>query len=160
MLSSYVQPDMSLELDDEEGDRNEHSTIDTSHHFLNFSRKVTEASSMRKPVDIQLGISCGKDLMFGFPSRVVRRSPAEQHHSSPLSKKEGVHDVMDSSSRKPSQKKYMHSPTHSSLLDQLVADVLNHIESCPEQSAYSDDLDRLKPKLQAYSVTHHPQFVN
>ncbi|KAI9353998.1 hypothetical protein BD770DRAFT_392880 [Pilaira anomala] len=157
MLSSYVQPDMSLELDDEEGDRNELSSIDTAHHFLNFSRKVTEASSMRKPVDIQLGISCGKDIVFGFPSRVVRRSspPPPQEHRSPLSKKENVHDVMgSSSSRKPSQKKYtgINPPTttHSSLLDQLVADVLNHIESCPEQSAYSDDLDRLKPFLNNY----------
>jgi hypothetical protein len=49
-----------------------------------------------------------------------------------------------------------HHPTSSPLLDRLVADVLNHIDSCPDRSAYSDDLDRLKPKLQAYSVTRLP----
>jgi hypothetical protein len=40
----------------------------------------------------------------------------------------------------------------SSSLDELVADVLNYMESCPDQSAYSYDLAILKPKLEAISI--------
>ncbi|KAG2235640.1 hypothetical protein BDF21DRAFT_409198 [Thamnidium elegans] len=179
MLSSRKKTDILLQLDDEEDNRRGIASIDTAHHFLNFSRKVTEASSMRKPVDIQLGISCGKDLLFGSPSRMLRRSPFQTNKPSvssttpiSLTKKDvkeamnlplpikPVHDVTDNESQhKSTQQKVTIKSTNSPLLDRLVADVLNHIESCPQQAAYSDDLDRLKPKLQAYTVTHSPPQI-
>ncbi|CAO3666269.1 unnamed protein product [Rhizopus stolonifer] len=85
-----------LELDDE-----------VCNPFLNFSRKVMEASSTRRPVDIQLGIANGKDLF-----------------------------------KRGSQIK--------TSLDLLVEDVLKHIEACPNQTAYSDVLERLTPRLKEH----------
>lgn len=180
-----------FELDDEEI-TNDVSTIDNLHQFLNFSRKVTESSSMKRPVDIQLGIACGKDLIFASP--ILSRRPLQQQQqtifptktlSSPKNtNKKATHTPLPvdnpqrkaslentpifklpskplSSSIKPTKKRSSytsttsHQPqanmnTSSPLLDRLVADVLSHIESCPDQSAYSEDLDNLKPKLEAY----------
>lgn len=179
------QSEFLLELDDEQDNRKNLASIDSAHHFLNFSRKITEASSMRKPVDIQLGIACGKDLLFSSPSRILRRPPQAlsfNNKTNPI--KNNKNDIITSPLSKPthpidevdskSTTNYRPSPmllqmqqnssfkssnvksSSSSLLDQLVADVLSHIESCPDSSAYSDDLDKLKPKLQAYTVTRLP----
>lgn len=262
IASNEQQKDFLLELDDEQDTTTtSRTTIDSGHQFLNFSRKVTKASSMRKPVDIQLGIACGKDLMFTTsPSRILRQHrPLASNHSNkaalpptsppPLvrrksSKKKLKKEVkeeknntmtvkilspstvakpnttyinsnkkMQPSSPQPTSKNTKSdtissekpptpittttsrlallaaaaaSPTipsqpqqqeqehqhqyqqeqqqelpnittssSSHLLDQLVADVLSHIESCPDHSAYSDDLDKLKPKLKAYNITRH-----
>ncbi|KAG2207706.1 hypothetical protein INT47_011826 [Mucor saturninus] len=178
------QPEFLLELDEEQDNCKNIASIDSAHHFLNFSRKITEASSMRKPVDIQLGIACGKDLLFNSPSRILRRPPQTlsfNNKTNPV--KNNTYDIITSPLSKPSypidevsakrETNYRPSPmllqmqqnsniksnnvkSSSSLLDQLVADVLSHIESCPDNSAYSDDLDKLKPKLQAYTVTRLP----
>jgi hypothetical protein len=205
-----LKPEDTFSLDDEIDDdesyqRKETASIDTAHQFLNFSRKVTEASSMRRPVDIQLGIACGKDLVFSSSSRLrpptsslsLKPSFTTTHLDRNKKKLEpttvkkivptNTEKKLNSLANKPTTKiandnKEMkhrslplqqllhnhhndkdkstttttHHPTSSPLLDRLVADVLNHIDSCPDRSAYSDDLDRLKPKLQAYSVTRLP----
>jgi hypothetical protein len=137
-----------LLLDDEDDFRMV-SGIDASHNFLNFSRRITESSSMKRPVDIQLGIACGKDLLFSRSPLQGNAIAKESLSKVPL---QLVHEIStdDSSpvkkiSSQPKVKKNRMS------LDQLVRDVLVHIESCPEQNAYSDDLDRLKPKLEAYN---------
>lgn len=212
--------DTFLDIDNEVDDEKNIATIDTAHQFLNFSRKVTEASSMRKPVDIQLGIACGKDLLFGASPHLLQQryqrpslstsmnkkpitiSHLEQKNNTitnsadPTISKKAVPSPSISLKRKPSAKTLkttsqnnasskeakhrslplqspnffssnnndnsgVNKPTtnnsvSSPLLDRLVADVLSHIESCPDRSAYSDDLDKLKPKLQAYSVTRLP----
>lgn len=211
--------DSFLDIDNEVDDEKNIAAIDTAHQFLNFSRKVTEASSMRKPVDIQLGIACGKDLLFGASPRLLQQryqrpslstsmnkkpitlSHLEQKNNAitnsvdPTISKKAVPSPSASLNRKPSAKALksasqnntskeakhrslplqshnffssnnsdnsgVNKPTtnnsvSSPLLDRLVADVLSHIESCPDRSAYSDDLDKLKPKLQAYSVTRFP----
>lgn len=196
--------------DDESYERKDIGSIDTAHQFLNFSRKVTEASSMRRPVDIQLGIACGKDLLFSPSSRLlqqprhhqqpkpslstlnnINKKPSFTNNNSQLDRRNGINnkkieptikvvlpittemkideinkEIKHRSLPPLQQKTYnnkpsttnttTNSPTSSPLLDRLVADVLNHIDSCPDRSAYSDDLDRLKPKLQAYSVTRLP----
>jgi hypothetical protein len=229
VTSNNTQKDFLLQLDDEEDNNNNRASIDTDHQFLNFSRKVTEASSMRKPVDIQLGIACGKDLLFNNPARMLRRPQPMSYNSKPSSlpptsppplvrkksnkKKTNNSDTTvrvvlppttapaakpkytnlspspgrntnknnyttsnaittSSSQLSPSlvspppqqtqQQEQLTAITSSSLLDQLVADVLNHIESCPDHSAYSVNLDRLKPKLKAYSITRHssPAITN
>lgn len=174
-----------LELDDEQDNSKDLASIDYAHQFLNFSRKITEASSMRKPVDIQLGIACGKDLLFKSPSHILRRPPQTlslNNKTNPI--KNNTNGVIRSPLSKPTypvdefntERETNHHPSpmllqmqknssiklnstkpttsSPSLLDRLVADVLNHIESCPDNSAYSDDLDKLKPKLEAYTVTH------
>lgn len=187
MLSSNnnTEPDFLLELDDEQDNTKNIASIDSAHQFLNFSRKITEASSMRKPVDIQLGIACGKDLLFNSPSRILRRPPQTLSFNKKSSlntnvNKNNTNDIIKSptyamnevtTEREPNYRPspmllqmQKHSsiksnntkPSSSPLLDRLVADVLNHIESCPDNSAYSDDLDKLKPKLQAYTVTRLP----
>lgn len=171
-----------FELDDEEA-----PTIDTSHLFVNFSRKINEVSLM-KPVDIQLGIACGRDLLFTSP--ILRRRPLQQQRqsifpvktlSSPIStnknatqtpsplvnhqRKTSLEHIYINNTQyskppplsviKPTKKRSSIQPqanmnTSSPLLDRLVSDVLSHIESCPDQSAYSEDLHNLKPKLEAY----------
>ncbi|KAI8884116.1 hypothetical protein K501DRAFT_285018 [Backusella circina FSU 941] len=135
-----------LLLDDEE-DFKMVSNMDASHNFLNFSRRITESSSMKRPVDIQLGIACGKDLVFSrsplqgsaIPKASVSSGPVKLPNEAKISASSPV------ISGQPNTKKNRLS------LDRLVKDVLVHIESCPGQSPYSDDLDRLKPKLVAYN---------
>lgn len=215
--------DTFLDIDNEIDDEKSIATIDTAHQFLNFSRKVTEASSMRKPVDIQLGIACGKDLLFNTSPHLFQQRRQKPSLSNTMNKKpvtllhsEQKNNIITNSADQAASKKAVPSPsvslnkkpsaktlktisqnktnsgsskeakhrslplqspnffssnnsdnsgvnkatTNSSvsspLLDRLVADVLSHIESCPDRSAYSDDLDKLKPKLQAYSVTRFP----
>ncbi|RCH83344.1 hypothetical protein CU098_008298 [Rhizopus stolonifer] len=117
-----------FELDNEESQPFQ-PTLDTSHQFLHFSRKITEAASMKRPVDIQLGITCGRDLLF-TRSMAIKHPPL----SSPSSLSSLSFDSMEYKSL---------------LLDRLVSDVLQHIDSCP---AYSDDLSKLKPRLEAYRI--------
>ncbi|KAG0738410.1 hypothetical protein G6F57_008353 [Rhizopus arrhizus] len=90
---------------------------DISNPFLHFSRKVIEASSTKRPVDIQLGIASGKEFNLFKPKRT------------------------------PSMKSDMKRKTS---LDLLVEDVLKHIEACPNQTAYSDVLDKLTPRLKEH----------
>lgn len=202
------------ELDDEDTDLL--PTIDSSHQFLNFSRRVTEAASMRKPVDIQLGIACGKDLI--FPSFTKRHKPpkiqvqdtASLFSTQVNSSENSLSSTLESDSPRDtipsptlseatvvkedepySEKDYfsdrdaaffeydppkdtynlstsndlstnelpsfsfsesnLSEDTNSMSLDQLVADVFNYMDSCPNHSAYSEDLRSLKSKLQEYN---------
>ncbi|KAI8886616.1 hypothetical protein K501DRAFT_309225 [Backusella circina FSU 941] len=185
-----------LLLDDEDDLRNV-ATIDQGHRFLNFSRRIAESASMRRPVDIQLGIACGKDLIFSRSLLDKKKVPLLHHHKAirehnkdddegarqtdkeevlPLEgKKKSLpplppkmqENVKGVNKKNPSSKKELNGGNKalvemsmnqskrnsSGLLDRLVADVLKHIESCPDQTAYSIDLDKLKPKLQAYTLT-------
>lgn len=192
-----------FDLDDEDIDLI--PTIDSSHQFLNFSRKITEAASMRKPVDIQLGIACGKDLF--FPSFIkppqeegamfsternieessLLSSPLDEGATPPSPTFSETTVVKDESS---SENDYGYSDKEDTLffdykntndlptldfstndnvtsffrspecneedttsisLDKLVADVFNYMDSCPNHSAYSEDLQSLKSKLEDYN---------
>ncbi|KAK4517362.1 uncharacterized protein ATC70_000697 [Mucor velutinosus] len=169
---------LMFELDDE------HSNLSTAaspnaHEFLNFSRRITERS-LKKPVDAQVGIAYGKDLLFSQRNRPLKNavkisSPLVHHALNPGSKPAHAHaihhkPVPHKSIPNQHQKSASHvsalpapavplpqqSPmttikSKSNALEELVADVLNYIDSCPDQSAYSYDLAKLKPKLEAIS---------
>ncbi|KAL7321144.1 hypothetical protein PS15m_000952 [Mucor circinelloides] len=168
---------LMFELDDEDSNLST-AASPNAHEFLNFSRRITERS-LRKPVDTQVGIAYGKDLLFPQRNKSLKNAVKI---SSPL-----VHHAVNSTS-KPTHTNAIHHktipskaiPNHhqkitphlsvlpapapllpqqpstttkskSSSLEELVADVLNYIDSCPDHSAYSYDLAKLKPKLEAIS---------
>ncbi|KAI8646002.1 hypothetical protein BD408DRAFT_410965 [Parasitella parasitica] len=158
------------ELDDE--DANVNATITpNAHEFLNFSRRITERS-LKRPVDAQVGIAYGKDLLFSYRNKPLKNTAKI---SSPLAYTKTtvnatmpvhtttIHSKTMPKKTKPNQHQkathHLPSPSllqlpssavgKSSSLEELVADVLNYIESCPDQSAYSYDLAKLKPKLEA-----------
>ncbi|KAI8977107.1 hypothetical protein BDF20DRAFT_544245 [Mycotypha africana] len=183
---------MSTMLDLNDDDLLTSTTIDNSHQFVNFSRKVTEASSMKKPVDIQLGIASGKGFFTrASPSVFMAQRHKQQQQSEriDLSTNQATSGIAIESKALSTPSisiDYVHTPTtinndaytkndnvalpnssstattaslpsiltttaHSPSLKQLVNDVLKHIESCPDKTAYSNDLDMLKPRLKAYN---------
>jgi hypothetical protein len=184
-----------LLLLDDEDDLISSATIDQGHQFLNFSRKINGSASMKRPVDIQLGIACGKNVLFSRSLLDNRKLPfhriTQENNNNvrdyplinsevdivplqgkkllpPLPPKMQDNNTNDKGiNRKKSYENYRKQLSNntittmrknqsksnsSSSLDRLVADVLKHIESCPDQTAYSIDLDRLKPKLEAYTL--------
>ncbi|KAI8994514.1 hypothetical protein BDB01DRAFT_831485 [Pilobolus umbonatus] len=115
-----------------------------SHMFLNFSKRINGLISMKKPVDIQLGISCGRSTSHSsLPFFPYLPSKSSEQYTNSI----GVNHRQSNNKQ---------STEDSYLLDQLVADVLIHIESCTDNIGYSSDLDYLKPKLLAYKMARHP----
>ncbi|CEP19454.1 hypothetical protein [Parasitella parasitica] len=171
MLSSPATRNSSLlyELDDE--DANLNTTIaPNAHEFLNFSRRITERS-LKRPVDAQIGIAYGKDILFSHRNQPLKNTTKI---SSPLTNTKNtvnatlpthtttIHSKLIPNKTIPIQRQTatLHLPSppplpsstsigKGSSLEVLVADVLNYIESCPDQLAYSYDLAKLKPKLEA-----------
>lgn len=174
---------LMLELDDEDAQHlGTAAASPNAHEFLNFSRRITERS-LKKPVDTQVGIAYGKDLLFSQRNRPLKNavkisSPLVQQalnpttptkpptHVNTLHNKPMPHKSIPSHHQKnlsasplevataaplPQQPPTTTTKSKSRALEELVADVLNYIDSCPDQSAYSYDLAKLKPKLEAIS---------
>ncbi|GAN02566.1 hypothetical protein MAM1_0024d02010 [Mucor ambiguus] len=172
---------LMFELDDEDSHLSTPASPN-AHEFLNFSRRITERS-LKKPVDTQVGIAYGKDLIFTQRNRPLKNavkisSPLVHHalspspkptHTSTIHHKPAPHKSIPHHHQKssphlsvlsvaattaaplPQQPPTTTAKSRSNALEELVADVLNYIDSCPDQSAYSYDLAKLKPKLEAIS---------
>lgn len=168
-----------FELDDEDSNLST-AAVPNAHEFLNFSRRITERS-LKKPVDTQVGIAYGKDLLFSQRNKPLKNAvkissplvhqalnPAPKPtHANAIHQKTMPHKSIPNHHQKSALHLSIASPataplpqqpptatttkSKSNALEALVADVLNYIDSCPDQSAYSYDLAKLKPKLEEIS---------
>ncbi|KAI8382995.1 hypothetical protein BD560DRAFT_385741 [Blakeslea trispora] len=156
------------------------TVIETPQQFLKFSRKITGVVSSKRPVEIQLGIACGKNMLFpsslghhaatakiealfnqqnkllGYSNNSSNIKPMESPPTTPIPTPTHAYSISTISFDEPME--YVtpqHSfPNRSALLGRLVADVLSHIDSYPDQSVCSEDLMNLKPRLEAYHIKH------
>lgn len=184
MLSSSppaTHDSLMFELDDEDTNVNSTATPN-AHEFLNFSRRITERS-LKRPVDTQVGIAYGRDLLFSQRNKPLKNavkissplvhtnavnSTVPVHTNNNINHSKIIHNktkpfhhhqkvtspylsTASTAASSPQQSQNTAVISKSSSLDELVADVLNYMESCPDQSAYSYDLAILKPKLEAIS---------
>ncbi|OAD76167.1 hypothetical protein PHYBLDRAFT_59703 [Phycomyces blakesleeanus NRRL 1555(-)] len=125
-----------------------------SHPFLNFARKIAQATSMRRPVDIQLGLARG--------STVVAVREKQQHA---LQKIKWLLPNLLSVNRREAAlwrqpftalMSYLQPPNRKGItndeklcqdkLEQLIKDVLSHIDAKQDSS----DLNELRPRLIAF----------
>ncbi|OBZ88636.1 hypothetical protein A0J61_03317 [Choanephora cucurbitarum] len=137
------------------------TVIETPQQFLKLSRKITGIVSSKRPVEIQLGIGCGKNLLFpslgtvkieallNQQNRLVGSKPMESPPTTPIPTPTHAYSISTISFDEyaPPQHSF---PNRPAVLDRLVADVLNHLDSYPNQSDCSEDLIHLKPRLEAY----------
>lgn len=177
---------LMFELDDEDSNLST-AASPNAHEFLNFSRRITERS-LKRPVDTQVGIAYGKDLLFSQRNRPLKNAvkissplvhqalnpapkPTTTQHANAIHHKPISHKSIPNHPQKSTLHLSASSPaaaaaaaplpqqpptttttkSKSNALEELVADVLNYIDSCPDQSAYSYDLAKLKPKLEEIS---------
>lgn len=145
---------MMFELDNE--DCSKRLLPPTENQLFHFSRKIVEASStMKRPVGIQLGIS-----PFSFPQKrrehnsgMVANTNQMESNSASRPKKEYVFQEQFHERSKfiTSLMTMNTSPNmrHSPSLEKLIDDVFSYVETCPDQTAYSDDLRKLVVKLKA-----------
>ncbi|KAI9012171.1 hypothetical protein CLU79DRAFT_839123 [Phycomyces nitens] len=125
-----------------------------SHPFLNFARKIAQATSMRRPVDIQLGLARGSTVVV-----------AHEKQQQTLQKIKWMLPNLLSLNRREAALwrqpftallSYLQPPNRKSItnddkvcqdkLEQLIKDVLSHIDAKQDSS----DLNELRPRLIAF----------
>ncbi|KAL9556284.1 hypothetical protein MBANPS3_001945 [Mucor bainieri] len=156
---------LMFELDDEDSNLST-AASPNAHEFLNFSRRITERS-LKKPVDTQNAVKISSPLVHqalnpaSKPTHanaihhkpIPHKNIPDHHQKSPphLSASSPIATTAAAAAALPQQPPITTIKSKSNALEELVADVLNYIDSCPDQSAYSYDLAKLKPKLEAIS---------